>query len=191
MLEKSKPERWKAISGFPDYMVSTHGRVKSLARAVTFERAGRSVTRTAPEKILKQQDHTQVYKSVSLYRGGHQHLMLVHRLVADGFVKNPQNLPVAMHGDDNKHNNHYKNLTWGTHKKNVQDAHASGLANTARGSQAAKAVVNEAQVLEIVRLLNSGVTQKEAASMYGLSRSSVSHIKLGLSWSHITGIGRS
>lgn len=51
----------------------------------------------------------------------------VHRLVAKYFVDNPNNLPIVMHLDNNKTNNHYSNLKWGTIQENTQQACDNGL----------------------------------------------------------------
>ena len=50
----------------------------------------------------------------------------VHRLVAMTYIGNPENLPVVMHLDNNKSNNHYSNLKWGTVQENTQQAYLDG-----------------------------------------------------------------
>lgn len=44
--------------------------------------------------------------------------MYVHRLVAQAFLDNPQNLNEVNHKDENKLNNHYSNLEWCTRQYN-------------------------------------------------------------------------
>lgn len=46
----------------------------------------------------------------------------VHRVVAQAFVDNPDNLPYVLHKDGNRDNNHYTNLVW----SNSQSNHLSG-----------------------------------------------------------------
>lgn len=46
----------------------------------------------------------------------------VHRLVAETFIPNPNNLPVVMHKDNDKLNNHVSNLEWGTQADNIQQS---------------------------------------------------------------------
>ena len=51
----------------------------------------------------------------------------IHRLVARTFLKNPDNLPVVMHLDNDKLNNQVSNLKYGTYEENIQQAIADGL----------------------------------------------------------------
>ena len=50
----------------------------------------------------------------------------IHRLVAQTFIPNPDNLPVVMHLDNDKLNNHVSNLQWGTQSENISQAFNEG-----------------------------------------------------------------
>lgn len=63
-------ERWAEIEDFPDYAVSTEGRVKNL--------------RT--QKILRPRRNSYEYGQVALRRDGQTHERYVHRLVAKAFI---------------------------------------------------------------------------------------------------------
>ena len=50
----------------------------------------------------------------------------IHRLVAETFIPNPNNLPVVMHKDNDPLNNHVSNLKWGTQSENIRQAFREG-----------------------------------------------------------------
>lgn len=58
---------------------------------------------------------------------------MLHRLVAQAFVPNPDNKPIVNHKDGNKLNNHYSNLEWCTIAENNAHARATGLHIQAKG----------------------------------------------------------
>lgn len=116
-------EIWKDILGFEGrYQVSNKGNVRSLSRLET-TKAGWS--RFKVGRILKQKhgNGQQRYRSVSL---GHGNTRLVHRLVAETFILNPDNLPHVNHKDRNTINNSIYNLEWVTPQ--INSIHASGKA---------------------------------------------------------------
>lgn len=53
-------------------------------------------------------------------KGIRNKLVSVHRLVAEAFLPNPQNLPHVNHIDRNRRNNGATNLEWVTHKDNMK-----------------------------------------------------------------------
>lgn len=71
------------------------------------------VINTKTGRVLKQiKQHG--YLRVGLCRNGKQKLFSVHRLVAEAFIPNPNNLPCVNHKDENPLNNNVENLEWCT-----------------------------------------------------------------------------
>lgn len=103
-------EKWKDIKGFEGlYQVSNLGRVKHL-KSVT------SDNKRIPERLLTPTGSR--YKSVALHKGGKFENRLVHRLVAEAFIPNPDNLPEVNHKDSDITNNQADNLEWVTASAN-------------------------------------------------------------------------
>lgn len=101
-------EVWKDISGHPGYQISNFGRVKSLEKK-TYTKKG-NLQRVYPEIILKQSHNTFGYLQVNL--GSHGRMKIVHRLVAEAFLENPNNYPVVNHKNGVKDDNQVDNLEW-------------------------------------------------------------------------------
>lgn len=98
-------EIWKAIKGYEGiYEVSNLGRIKTLSRYIR--------NRKMPEKIKKLDKGKYGYLRVELSNNKINKKYLVHRLVAETFIPNPNNLPCINHKDENKSNNIVNNLEW-------------------------------------------------------------------------------
>lgn len=96
---------WKDIIGYEDrYKISTDGNVYSKQLNKLFEKNAASGYHTV--KLYDNNMNKKVYS--------------VHKLVAIHFIKNPNNLKLVDHIDENKLNNHYKNLRWFTASNNSQ-----------------------------------------------------------------------
>ena len=85
------------------------------------------VINTKTNKILKPYVSTNGYAMVSIQDRGEIYNKTIHRLVAQAFLPNPDNLPVVMHLNNNKLDNRVQNLKWGSQKENVDQAWADGV----------------------------------------------------------------
>lgn len=70
-------------------------------------------------RILKPEYSNKGYACVVLRKNGNNYKFRVHRLVAELFIPNPDNLPEVNYKDENKSNNKASNLEWCTHKENM------------------------------------------------------------------------
>lgn len=113
---KANFEVWKEIKEYEGlYQVSTWGRVRSLDRYVNSSHNNKQFIKGI---ILKPRKSKNGYLKVDLCKEGKQKYFLVHRLVAQTFLKNPNNYLVVNHKDEDKSNNRVDNLEWCTHKYN-------------------------------------------------------------------------
>ena len=69
-------------------------------------------------KILSPSTHKDGYQQVQLYKNGKHQGVMVHRLVANAFLDNPDNLPCVNHLDEVTDNNDIDNLAWCTYSTN-------------------------------------------------------------------------
>lgn len=100
-------EIWKDVEGFEGlYQVSSLGRVKRLK--------GKHCKQ---DRILSQST-LRGYRHLTLKNDSKQRTVQVHRLVAETFIPNPDNLPTINHRDENPSNNCVENLEWCTQKYN-------------------------------------------------------------------------
>lgn len=100
-------EIWKDIAGYEGaYQVSNLGNVRSVNRIIR-DTIGR--TRHLKGKTLHPKQNP---RSGYLVVGLSDDTKYVHRLVAEAFINNPQNLPEVNHKDETRTNNVVSNLEW-------------------------------------------------------------------------------
>ena len=103
---------WKDIKGYEGiYQINEHGQIQNIKN----------------KRIRKLSIKKNGYIYVDLYINGVCKWYRVHRLVAETFIPNPQNLPDVMHLDNIKSNNCVSNLKWGTISENTLQAYNDNL----------------------------------------------------------------
>lgn len=121
-------EEWRDASGYEGiYRVSSAGNVMSVEHSL-IDSAGRK--RHFPARLLTPtigKDPRYGYAHLSLTKDGIAKRVWLHRLVAETFIPNPNNLPQVNHKDGNKSNNHIDNLEWCTVAHNLKHAVETGL----------------------------------------------------------------
>ena len=118
-------------------------------------------------KQLKPHLHEKGYLRVTLQCDGKKKKHRIHRLVAEQFINNPDNLPQVNHKDGNKLNNDISNLEWCTQSQNMQHAVENGLHNNGGNK------LDKEQIVDIYNNLSS----REAVDKYGISRFTYYDIK--------------
>lgn len=103
-------EVWKDIPGFEGrYQISNLGNIKSI-----------NWRNTNKERLMVPQDNGHGYKWIGLRDGSPiKKQFYIHRLVAQAFIPNPNNLPQVNHKDGNTKNNCVDNLEWCTANYNL------------------------------------------------------------------------
>lgn len=156
---------WKPVKGFEGrYEVSNKGQVRGLKRS----------------SLLAPTIKANGYHSVKLYDGSKYTHKYIHRLVAEAYLDNPESKRTVNHLDGNKGNNDSDNLQWTTHSENHLHAYSTGLKE--KKSSRGNTKLNDFEVSEVRLLLARGVTQKDIAEKFGVTRSCIADISSGRSW---------
>lgn len=106
----------KQIKGYTKYTIDEDGNVYN----------------TQTKKYLKGSIGENGYKYYRLSQDNIKKMFYAHRLVAEAFIPNPNNLPVVNHIDGNKLNNNISNLEWVSYSDNSRHAHQAKLISKVR-----------------------------------------------------------
>lgn len=138
----------KKVVGYDYYYVSNLGNIYSSSRGkkmIPYEKNG--------------------YYFTHLYSKGKSRNVYMHRLVAEHFVDNPNNLDFVNHINENKKDNAYTNLEWVTRSQNLKHS-----------MRKTRTISNET-IDSVLEYINLGNTEKDAAIKFGISKTSVGRIK--------------
>lgn len=102
-----------------------------------------SVFSKKSKRFLKPRRDDKGYLTFNLCEQGICKTYKAHRLVADAFLKNPQEKPQVNHLDGNKENNNFLNLKWATAKENIRHAHRNGLVASQKGKKKKRKLINK------------------------------------------------
>lgn len=153
-MPRGKPNPPKPIEGFDGYFVDVSG-------AVFSERRG---------KLVQRKTHlVGGYERVNLRIDGVTKFRLVHRIVAQAFVKNRYNLPEVNHRDGDKLNNHAENLQWCDRSYNITHSY--------------RVLGHKSPRSKSVRSLSTGIvfpSVVEAARVVGVDQSNISKAARGV-----------
>lgn len=102
--------KFRPVIGFEDlYLISPIGEIYIIKR-----------------RVIKKPYLTNGYLKTHLRKNGEYHSKYIHRLVAEAYVENPNQMPIVNHIDGNKLNNDFRNLEWVTAYENSEHARSIG-----------------------------------------------------------------
>lgn len=136
---------------------------------------------------MKAKPSTGGYARIALCKDGKHTTFLLHRLVADAFVQNPNKEICVNHKDGNKGNNNASNLEWCSYEENMQHAVKHGLARVPllKGDQHPMRKITSADASAIRQLYSEGRTMAEIGKRYGITGCQVSNIINGRHWKEL------
>lgn len=149
-------EVWKTIPGYEGrYEVSSLGNIKSI----NFAGHGKN-------RILKKCLNADGYEVTTLSKDGVPKFTLVHRLVAQVFVPNPNNLPFINHINENRSDNRAENLEWCTASYNANFGSRNRRMAISLGKRVEQYTIGG-------KLVNTYYSASEAARVLGLNPSAI------------------
>lgn len=184
-----KYERWKSIDGYPEYKVSSLGRIKRVIASKRYHVG----------YVLKPWLNNKGYFIVQLCGAIGHRRALVSRLVCEAFRgPAPSDKHEVAHNDGKPTNNRYRNLRWATRAENMADCIKHGTQingsrhftatnpeKIARGDRHGRSVLTEIYVRAIrsaKRVKGSGVL---LAAHYGVSPGVISMVRNRKIWKHV------
>lgn len=147
--------KFKFIKDFTNYKVSCDGSIISVKNNI----------------ILKPIDNGNGYLFVNLYNDTGHHHLYIHRIVAEHFIENPENLKYVDHIDRDKSNNCVENLRWVTAQENIRNT-----AHKPRYTVSKKGYTHHS--LEVIERIKNdyrlGLKVSELSKLYKIPRQSIS-----------------
>jgi len=124
--KRAATEEWRSITGFEGYYeVSNFGDVRSVDRVIPRDGPTGSMARKG--QMITPHITPKGYLRCQLGMNGQKANKLIHRIVADAFITNPDDKPEINHRNGNKRDNRVDNLEWVTQSENQSHAYGMGL----------------------------------------------------------------
>lgn len=101
----------KRIKNFEDYGITDNGKVISY--------------KYSKPRIMKTWLQKSGYENIKLSKDNKVYHFLIHRLVAQAFIDNPNNLPEVNHKNKIRNDNRVENLEWSDRKANLYDSYST------------------------------------------------------------------
>ena len=161
-IEDLDGEIWIDIEGFEDYMISNEGRIKSRINV-------KANPLFPPYILMTPAKRSGGYLGVDLWNKGVMKKKLIHRLVAEAFIPNPNNKPEANHLFGEKWDNRASVLEWATKSENIR--HSFDVLG--------RDIVNRIATKEMVffTLQNKHLSSRVIGERFGVQPSVIKRIK--------------
>jgi len=127
------------------------------------------------------------YLNCTLFKKYKRKTFLIHQLVANAFIPNPDNLKEINHIDGNKHNNNVSNLEWSDRKLNMKHAYKLGLLHDlGNGENHSQSKLKEYEVKEIRDLYSTNnFSQRYLAKKFDVNQRLIWSIIHGEIWKNV------
>jgi hypothetical protein len=187
------PEGAVIVNGFDHYAISEDGILYSKAYGNW--------------RIVKGHFNNHGYRVAHLCKSGIRHRKMIHSLVAEMFIGSRPKGTEIRHLDGNKLNNHYRNLSYGTHSENMRDTvrhgHHVSQVNPGsylrgdnhpnrinahllpRGENSTSAIMRTDHVIAAKALRRLGYTVSSIARFMSVPRGALHNAVLGYTWKHV------
>jgi len=163
-------EVWKPIICNPSYFASNMGRIVSAKKPIP--------------QLLSLNNLRSGYRSITMFQNKKTTSYLVHRLILETFKGSCPDGMEASHKDGNRLNNRLDNLTWESHRSNMDRklSHETIL----RGEDNPMSKLKDSDVRFIKRILKEGtIRQSKIAAIFDVSDHTISEIAINKRWKHI------
>lgn len=141
-----------------------------------------SYTTTPPEGRFLKPGTVSGYPSLSVRVGGVKKTFLIHRLVAEYFLRKPdRTYRFVIHFNNRKDDNHYQNLKWATFEQSQKH-----LQKHRKDARIGNYKLTDIKVMQIKKLIASGKNRLNIiAKRFGVTDMQIHRIKTGENWGHV------
>lgn len=158
-------EKWETIKEFPNYMISSNGRILNKK------------TLKFVKPVIHKRDRQHV---VNLWKNNKSKLFSLYRLLAIHFIPNPLNKPAVNHISGNRADFSLENLEWVTHSENSKHAYVTGLNNPGKGLTHNCCRLSENDIILLRRWYKSGFYDRsKLGKIFNVSKGYASKIASG------------